>query len=411
MIKVDRPFIQTLDDKVYLKAHITDEQAGFENDCYYVTDPEYGNYFCEEVADAFVIGLLLPALQSNQDIIVNAPMSEKLYYNLCNTVIYTLSKAFGYKEIKVIPEKLISLNVDSFAVGTGCSLGIDSFSTILQHTSDDCPQSYKLTHLAFFNVGAHGEKNIDEARKSYQKDLVQIKDFSNVIKLPLITLESNLAIFYSNYNYNFNQCHVIRSMSMVLSMQKLFKKYMYSSGYPASEIHLSGSDPTYMETMLLPALSTENTELIVGDPDLSRTEKARIICDNELVQRYLYVCCKDLVINNNIYYGPWINFHDTHKRNCSSCDKCLRTLLILDILGKLEQYDELFDIPTYHSLKKLFIAKVIGLKNKSFVFKDLYNLTIKEKFKIPFISRVLSLIYKFRINELFYSLAEKIKKQ
>ena len=411
MIRIDKPFIQKLNDKVYLTAHVTDEQAGFENDCYYSTGPEYGKYLCHDVADAFVIGLLLPALQSNQDIIVNAPLSEKLYYNLCNTVIYTLSKAFGYKEIKIIPEKIIQMTVDSFAVGTGCSLGVDSFSTILQLTSDDCPPAYKLTHLTFFNVGSHGEKEIEKVTESYNKDLVQINAFANEIKLPLISLESNLAIFYSAYTFDFNQCGLVRNMSMVLSMQKLFARYIYSSGYPVSEIQLSGLDLAKMEAMLLPALSTESTELIVGGPNLSRTAKAKLIVDNPLVQKYLYVCCKDLVVNNNLYYGPWVNITNSQKRNCSGCDKCLRTMLILDSLGKLGQYDELFEIHKYHSLKKLFMAKVVGLRNKSYVFKDLYNFVLIEKYKISLISRVLSLIYKFRLNELFYRLAVKFNKQ
>ncbi|MBU0490160.1 MAG: hypothetical protein KKA07_12875 [Bacteroidetes bacterium] len=405
MIIIDKPFIQTLDDKVYYQAHITDEKAGYANDCYYVAEKEFGKYFSDEVADAFVIGLLLPALQSNQDIIVKAAMSEKLYYSLSNTAIFAYSKAFGYQENKIIPEQLINPKIDSFGVGTGCSLGIDSFSTILHHTSISCEESYKLSHLTFFNVGSLGEKNVDKVKESYQKELENVKKFAAEINLPLISLESNLAVFFSHYDYNFNQTHVIRGMSMVLSMQKLFKKYIYSSGYPISEIHLSGIDPTYMEAMLLPALSTENTELIVGGPNQSRTDKARIISDNEMVQKYLYVCVKDLVVNNDMHYGPWVNIDEGHTRNCSGCDKCLRTMVTLDALGKLEKYSELFDIPKYHKLRKLFMAKIIGLRNKSFVFKDMFNLVHKESYKISMISRILSLIYQFGLNDLYYRFA------
>jgi hypothetical protein len=409
MIIINKPFIETRYGKVYLKAMVTDECNRLSETCYFVTEEDYGKYFCDEVSDAFVTGLLLPALQSNQDIIVKGAISEKLYFNLTITIVFILSKAFNYKPIKIIPEKIVRMNFNSFAVGTGCSLGIDSFSTIIKHTADDCPDSYKLSHLTYFNVGAHGEKETEMVNKSFQNDLIKIKEFAEEIKLPLITVESNLPVFFRSYSFNFNQTHVIRNMSMVLSLQKLFRKYIYSSGYPVSEIHLSSVDPTYMEGLLQPNLSTENTELIVGGPNLSRAEKANEICDNNLVQKHLYVCVKDLAINNKMNLGPWVKIQDVEKRNCSGCDKCLRTLLVFEIIGKLDEYNELFDLPKYHSLKKLFMAKVIGLKNKSFVFKDVYSLAIKNNYKISFLSRLLSLVYKFGIVNLFYKIVLKFK--
>ena len=42
------------------------------------------------------------------------------------------------------------------AVGTGFSGGIDSFATIYEHHEKPAPEGFKLTHLFFFNVGAHG---------------------------------------------------------------------------------------------------------------------------------------------------------------------------------------------------------------------------------------------------------------
>ena len=410
MIIIEKPFIQTFDNQVFIKAHVIDEHARIEDDCYYMTDLKHGKYFHSEGADSFILGLILPALQSSQDIIVKASMSEKLYYNLCNTVIYALSKAFGYKEIKVIPEKLINSITKSFAIGTGCSLGIDSFSTILQHVADEIPQSFKLTHLTYFNVGAHGDKDLKKVRNSYQKDFELVKEFSNEINIPLIPLESNLSIFYAYYNFDFNQCGLIRNISAVLSMQKLFKKYIYSSGYPISEICLSGIDLAKMEGMLLPALSTENTELIVGGPNLSRSEKAIQLSDNPIVQKHLYVCVKPLVVNNQMKYGPWVKIKDNNKKNCSGCDKCLRTLLIFDIVDRIDDYADLFDLNKYHSLKKLFMAKVIGLRNSSFVFKDVYNIAKKNGYKISIISRVLSLFYSLKINELFYWMLGKLNK-
>lgn len=405
MIFIGNPHFVDHGNIIHLESQVVDEKAGIKGNCYFSADQEYGDFLCTETADAFVLGLLLPALQSNQDIVVDGQLSERLYYNLSNFVINVLAKAFGYQEIKIKPSQLTVLQHNPQAVGTGCSLGVDSFSTILKHTAEDCPPSFKLTHLAYFNVGAHGEKNSADSREAYFRDLGKVREFAKVIDLPVVAMESNLPFFYTNYSYNFNQTHVLRNMSMVLAMQKLFKRYIYSSGYPATEIHLSGIDPTYMETMLLPAISTENTELITGDPALSRSAKAKIICDDKLVQKYLYVCCRDLVLNNEMYSGPWANVKSGSKRNCSRCDKCLRTLLIFDALNKIDLYADIFDPPPSSTLRTLYMAKVLGLKKRSYVFQDLYQFAVAEKYPIRLSARILSLIFRFRLNELFYRIA------
>ena len=402
MIQIEKPRLEEKDNQVYLISHIVNSSSNYENDYYYMSEVEYGNYFCDKVADAFVVGLLIPAIMSGQHIRIKAPMSEKLYYNLCHTVIFALSKALNLPEIKIIPEDLITTDFHPEGVGTGCSLGIDSFSTIIEHTADNCPSSYKLTHLAFFNTGAYGEKNSQKVHNSYLNILNMVKEFAREIELPLISIETNLPQFYNEWKLDFNQTGLIRNMSAVLTLQKLFKRYIYSSGYPLYKTQLSKSDLATMETFLLPALSTESTELVVGQPNLSRTEKAKIICDNNLVQNYLYVCCQDLVINNEMHCGPWINLNKNQKRNCSHCDKCLRTILILDILGQLDKYDKVFDISNIFLRRVLYMAKVIGLKNRSFVYKDIYNLATQENSKISFLARLLSVIYKFRIIDLYY---------
>ncbi len=405
MIIIDKPFIETIGDKTYLKSYIIDEFTGTHDFCYYFTGTKYGNYFTCEVADAFVLALLLPALQSNQDILVKAPVSEKLYYNLKHTVIYLLAKAFKYKEIDIKVEKTIVLETNSTGVGTGCSLGVDSFATMLSHTSQDCPESYKLTHLTFFNVGSHGEKDFGKVRESYLKDLIVIKDFANEIKLPLVSAESNLSIFYSNYGFNFNQSHLIRNMSTVLSMQKLFKKYIYSSGFPVTWTHITDKDIAIMESILQPLLSTESTELIVGEAKLFRSEKTRLISEYELPRKHLYVCLKNLVINDKMN-TVWFN-HDTKFRNCGTCEKCLRTLITFDIIGKTNLYEDIFDIKKFNSLKKLYMAKIIGLKNKDFFCYDIYYFAKRNNYKISFLSRVLSVLYRYRIIDFYYFLKSK----
>ena len=58
MITIEKPFVEKVNNEVFLKAHIKDEYADIEGDCYYISNVEYGEYFTDEVADAFVVGML-----------------------------------------------------------------------------------------------------------------------------------------------------------------------------------------------------------------------------------------------------------------------------------------------------------------------------------------------------------------
>lgn len=408
MIIIEKPYTAFQNEKVFLRALITDEQNGLKEECYYVTNQEYGKYFCDEIADAFVIGLLLPALQSNQDIIVKGALSERLYFNLCNTIVFSLSEAFKYQAIRILPQRLVNIDFKSFAVATGCSLGIDSFATILKHTSDQVPKNYRLTHLAIFNAGAYGEKDLSKVKLSFQNDLNELIEFSNEINMPLVSIESNLAYFYTSTSFDYNQTNVIRIVSTILSIQKLFKKYIFSSSYPLQQHTISALNLAYFQSILLPSFSTTNTEIIDGEPYLTRCEKTSIIADNELVRKHLHVCLRDLVLNDLMPIGPWVNLN-SDKRNCSGCEKCLRTLVTLDILDKLQYFNKVFDLQKYRSLRKLYFAKIIGLKNRDYFSNDIYKLAKSRKFKMPLLSRTLSFLYKLRLIDIYYNVVSKIK--
>ena len=108
---------------------------------YYSTPVEWGKYLTFERADAFLLGVLQYAMKEGHDIEVKAPISERLYFNLVNQVIPLLSAGFGHKQIKLTCNQLdnsvlMAETEKPFAVGTGCSLGVDSFGK--RYGESDC---------------------------------------------------------------------------------------------------------------------------------------------------------------------------------------------------------------------------------------------------------------------------------
>lgn len=120
---INKPFIEIRGENTYLISKIYDEVNDIEKEIFFTVPNEYGEYLCYEIADCFVVAMLLPAMFSGQNIIVNAPISEMLFYQIENNVTYTLSKVFDKPIIKVIPESTITPNFNPTAVATGFSGG------------------------------------------------------------------------------------------------------------------------------------------------------------------------------------------------------------------------------------------------------------------------------------------------
>ena len=162
MIRIGKPIIENQGDFVILKALITNEDENDENWLWYSTSKEYGRFFCPETADSFVIPMILRAIKTNQDIWVESEMSDKLFYNLNNAVFFALRYAWkrkygGKRSPRIIANKLRHESFKGDAVGTGCSLGVDSFTVIKKHLfGNEVSDAFRLTHLTLFNAGAFG---------------------------------------------------------------------------------------------------------------------------------------------------------------------------------------------------------------------------------------------------------------
>lgn len=289
--------------------------------------------------------------------------------------------------------KLQNIKFDSHAVATGCSLGVDSFSTIEKYTSSDCLESYRLTHLTFFNAGSYGSRNLDKARDSYNHDLEKVKEFGQEIGLPVVEVETNFALLYKDFP-NYGDSGFLRNMSVILSMQKLFKNYLYASTYQANDFSHSWANYFYLVAKML---STQNTDISISLPIQTRTDKTQMIINNPLTYKYLNVCWGYLAVDRgdmerekikNIYI------------NCCRCDKCLRTLLTIDILGYKDKYSTIFDVNEYDRVKNKYLGKIIGLKDKTQFSKEISILMQKQHTHIPFQAKLYSLGYKLGLDKL-----------
>ena len=124
------------------------------------------------------------------------------------------------------------------------SCGIDSFTTLYEYTKLISLDSFKLTHLTYFKVGAH-DGQIGKYDKEVQDELFQIQlshvqEFCDKYGYDLVIVESNLTEIIDHMFgfYNYEQFHSYVNAGTVLHLQKLFRRYYYSPAYCLDEFIL-----------------------------------------------------------------------------------------------------------------------------------------------------------------------------
>lgn len=355
-----------------LSVSIDSEILG-KKELWFSTDQKYENAICSTQYDAFLVGLLYPAMKYGEDIHINGLVSKKLLFNTNNYVI-PLVKSFSpsCKTIKVTAENTINYNFGGSGIGTGFSGGVDSFCTIYDHYELEKDPEYKINSLLFLNVGAHGYKDDNKAREKFKIRYNYLKKFPNEIGLDFISVDSNLHLFHP---WGHQKTHTLTSVSGILFLQNFYSKYYYASaglnyGFVIrSALNYRDIDiGAYCDPILLPLLSTESLELIPDGTQYTRVEKTLRILNYMPVYKYLNVC---------------VSGDDTHE-NCSICNKCCRTIMTLNSVGKLDEFKQLFDINKYRKLaEKKYICKQVLNQNKDPFAKANINLAKANNVRLP----------------------------
>lgn len=344
---------------------------------WYEVSLEYEKYIVVDRADPFIIAFINYAMLNNLDIVSDVPISQSIYYKLKTHYIPALhnnNKDFYNIELKTQYMKDIEENYG--AVATGMSAGIDSFTTLFLNTQDDIPHQRKITHLAFFNVGAvqssnTGRFDYDEILKYEDEKIIkrslEINELrynralkiANQLDLPLVRVESNI-MEIQKMKHKF--LHVQRAVSAVFVLQKLFSGYYFASTFSLNDFVVDTKDPSHYDVFSLAMFSTKNLEFLSGDSAYNRVEKTNLIKNERIVQNNLNVCWRE-------------------DENCGECDKCLRTLVTLDFLGALDLFKHSFDIDKYKRKRNRNIAyvKVSSLTNP--YFKQIIQLAKNQNIK------------------------------
>lgn len=272
----------------------------------------FPNTFAPRVnGNAFLVACLLPAMARGEtlDLEPSATVCPQLLQNL--DLIQDVFVAWG--PVLRIPFRRIDIKanvatVDSkpHTVGSFFSGGVDGTYTLLRHRDE-------VSHLIFV-------KGIDMQLTNdhlYKEVWESNAEFARTIAKPIVPVSSNVRFFGRAH-----QCpwpaffgSGLASIAHAIGLSKIF----VASGMFYADLEPHGSHP-----LTDPLWSSASLAVEHDGADARRIEKLRSIAGFEPALKILRVCWQDKTYN------------------CGRCEKCLRTMIQLRVLG--------VDAPTFPKL-------------------------------------------------------------
>lgn len=334
-MKIKLPeLIENGDGTVRVQSRIETREG--ERVLWYQLDAAYKDYLVLDRVDAFVVGLIVFAMQINEEIVVDGPISNKLARNL--TYYMHIMNMF-YPYLHVIPlhfskrDPLLKCPKGP-GVGASFTAGVDSFCTLWDNFKKSEGDGNRITHLFNVYVGQRTCGGVD-GRTLLKRNRGTVEETAKRLNLELMVMDSNLDDYYKT---RFSRRNGPTIASCVLLLQKLFSVYYIPSALKYSDFVPEGSTPLADHL-----LSTEVLDFVFDGAQYGRLEKTKIISEWDVTHSLLTVC----------NYKFWED-----RINCSVCEKCVRTMVTLDMLGHREHFKHAFDFTDFETKRDIWICNI-----------------------------------------------------
>jgi len=316
------------------KCYITEDTESARvcvNACYdghisvfwYEVDLEYKDYLCYERTDSFIAALLYYCMTKGLDIVSEGDISRRLLYQLNEVFIPALSNENKeFSAVKIYANTNEEILKSEGHIGTAFSGGVDSFYTILKNREED-QDDMKVSCLTFFKNGFGGSSMYSEILNEKRSE--KFSAIADEMGYPFLEVRTNL-----RYYMPFDPVVSLVTLAAALSIQKYMKYYLFSGTYKSSRFKLTFDHSPNYDMLSVQCFSTENLTFLLAWSEAKRLNKVDYISQFPEVQNYLDVCWCDL-------------------GNCTDnyCGKCQRTLLEINALGKLKNFDNVFDVTNF----------------------------------------------------------------
>lgn len=267
--------------------------------------------------EPFMAALAVPALHRRCDLRTELPTSPTLLRGL-HRVQGTFRSWYPNEFVECAvhaPVRSDPIESGAARMGAFFSMGVDSFDTAIQHTGFPAPWNPPLTDLVLMRgleFPLEGSEGLVEVE-------LAARDAATALGLNLIVGESNVRTLYPISWAQFHHGTALAATALTLSRR--FGVFLIPSSVTPARAQPWGGMPILEESC-----STEWCRISTDASETSRADKVhRSIASHPVALRYLRICTANR--------GGGFN--------CGCCAKCLRTMLLLEAAGALENAETL----------------------------------------------------------------------
>lgn len=354
MIEIGKNYITVEDGKSKLCAEIT--ARGVKRTLWFGVDEKYGDCLSVGRADPFLAVLLPSAMMMEETIVCRDEISSKLFFGLNEYLIPALVREKGRFKNVIIQGPVSGDAMKGDAVGVGFSGGVDSLYSIYTHGKGSL---LPVTHLAVFNSGVfEGDVNAN-----FKEACGRCRSFAEALSLETVFVDSNIPIVLKE---RFLDVYSFRNLGYALSLQGLFSTYLLSSGHDAAHFSIDFDNSATYDMLTVSSVCTESLTFYLSGAETTRIEKIRALSGWEPAYSWMHPCITGF----------------SGGKNCGKCKKCIRDITTLYCLGKLDLFEEVFDVEEYRRNLPQKMAFVLANKGNH-LFDDTIALMERNKELIP----------------------------
>lgn len=255
--------------------------------------------------EIFTSAFLLPAMMQNATLCIEGAVSNAWRSN-AQALMKLFHEWWGYSVVEIQADRAEPQETTAGRGALFFTAGVDSFYSLLHGglAVDD------LIYVQGFDVSLEDEQRLTEVCR-------QIQTLADVAGKRLVVLKTNLRQHPLIQKAGWGHVHGGALASVAHSLPETSEVIISSSFSRRVDLPWGShwqSDPLW---------SSDRVELVHFGDQIPRTDKLIRIADDPLVQRHLRVCWKNK--NENM--------------NCCQCEKCVRTMTLLEACGELGSYE------------------------------------------------------------------------
>jgi hypothetical protein len=274
--------------------------------------------FVTRRSDAFAAGLIVLAMHSGEEMIVEGELSPRLVRGL-----YEYQRVFQFwyphllSLVKLKTEILSELAPEQAgkATMTLFSGGVDSTFTLLKHLPEHQPlPDFQVKYALFihgYDIPLQNPASFENASRTFSPELA-------AAGVELIPVRTNLRYFTSGL-LPWMVAHGCATIAAGLTLDRLCSNLLVPATHCLDDFKAWGSSQ-----MVDHWLSTETIETLHHGVSFARMDKIAAIAGWQPAHHFLRVC-----INEDGRDGV---------HNCSVCEKCTRTMIMLQLCGRLDRF-------------------------------------------------------------------------